>query len=198
MIRHGETQANAARIMAGHLDSPLTAKGRQQALEAQKVVSALQNKPVAIFHSHLSRARETATIINEALNAPMHEDPDLAEIYAGDWEGATYEVIAEMFDGWPDVPNGESHIDFFQRVKQGKTRALNRFNDPVLIVCHGGVMRAFGEIHGIPTPGKFQNAHLYEFVPKPENPKFPWAIYDYRLCPKLKTLLKSESTIYQI
>ncbi|MCB9983177.1 MAG: histidine phosphatase family protein [Rhodospirillales bacterium] len=198
MIRHGETQANAARIMAGHLDTPLTQNGRDQAFEAQKVVAALQNKPVAVFHSHLSRARDTARIINKALNAPMHEDPDLAEIHAGELEGAPYENCNPLFNSWPKVKDGEDPNDFFERVKRGKTRALNRFNDPILIVCHGGVMRAFGEIHGVPTPGKFENAHLYEFIPNLENEKFPWAVYDYRLCPKSKRLLKSESKIYQI
>jgi len=198
MIRHGETEANAARIMAGHLDTPLTQNGRNQAKEAQRVVAALKEKPVALFHSHLSRARDTAQIINEILGAPMHEDPDLAEIHAGDLEGAPYEQCNPLFTGWPEIPNGENHTEFFKRVKEGKTRALKRFNDPVLIVCHGGVMRAFGEIHGVPTPGKFQNAHLYEFIPKQASSKFPWQVYDYRLCPKTKKLLKSESTLYSI
>ncbi|MEZ5813712.1 MAG: histidine phosphatase family protein [Alphaproteobacteria bacterium] len=196
MIRHGETEANAARIMAGHLDTPLTQKGRAQAGEAARVVAALKTKPAALFHSHLSRARDTAALINETLGAPMYEDPDLAEIHAGDFEGAAYEECNPLFHGWPDIPNGEKHTDFFERVRRGKSRAIGGSYEPVLIVCHGGVMRAFGEIYAVPTPGKFQNAHLYEFVPNPEKTHFPWDVFDYRLCPETKKLIKSRSILY--
>lgn len=57
MIRHGETEANAAQIMAGSMDTPLTENGITQAKEAAKIVEALNIKPQAIVHSHLSRAR---------------------------------------------------------------------------------------------------------------------------------------------
>jgi len=84
MIRHGETEANAARLMAGSLDSPLTPKGRQQAKDTQIIIENLEIKPRAIVHSQLSRARNTAKILNTNLNLPMHEDADLAEWHAGD------------------------------------------------------------------------------------------------------------------
>ena len=197
MIRHGETEANAARIMAGSLDSPLTDKGRQQAYIAQGIVMTLETKPAAIFHSDLSRARDTANIINETLNAPMFEDPDLAEIHAGDLEGATYEKCEALFEGWPRVLNGEEPDKFFERVKQGKSRAIERFNDPVLIVCHGGVMRAFGALYDLPVPPKFQNAHLYEFLPNVQKTHFPWTVFDYQLCPETEKVIKSESKIYE-
>ena len=196
MIRHGQTEANAARIMAGSLDSPLTQTGREQAVRAQKVISMLSIKPVAIFHSQLSRARDTAQIINETLSVELYEDQNLAEIHAGDLEGAPYEDCLELFDSWPIIKNGETPNEFFSRVKQGKTRAIERFNDPVLIVCHGGVMRAFGEIHGMETPGKFENAHLYEFQPNLSQSAFPWDVYDYRLDENSHNLIKSRSNIY--
>lgn len=197
MIRHGQTEANAAQIMAGSIDSPLTELGREQARQVQKVVAAIETKPVAIFHSHLSRARDTALIINEALNVPVYEDPGLAEIHAGELEGAPYDQCRDIFERWPTVPGGESPNEFFERVKQAKLRALKRFNEPVLIVCHGGVMRAFGAIHDLPVPGKFENAHLYEFCPQSEKPQFPWDVYDYRLCPDTEKLIKSKSGIYE-
>ena len=196
MIRHGQTEANAAEIMAGSLDSPLTALGRDQAKAARDVVAALPVKPVAVFHSHLSRAKDTATIINEALGVDMHEDPDLAEIHAGEWEGVKYDACRHFLDDWAQAPGGETPDEFFERVKQGKTRALQGFNEPVLIVCHGGVMRAFGELYNLRIPGRFENAHLYEFNPATESENFPWQVYDYRLHPETRTLLKSESGIY--
>lgn len=196
MIRHGQTEANAAEIMAGSMDSPLTAKGRDQAKAARDVVAHLKVKPVAVFHSHLSRAKDTAEIINEALGVEMIEDPDLAEIHAGEWEGVKYDACLHFLDDWAQAPGGETPEEFFNRVKRGKSRALQRFNEPVLIVCHGGVMRAFGELYNLRIPGRFENAHLYEFNPGSPDQQFPWQVYDYRLCDQTRTLLKNEAGIY--
>lgn len=200
MIRHGQTEANAAEIMAGSLDSPLTALGRDQAKAARDVVAQLDIKPVAVFHSHLSRARDTAMIINEAIRAPIHEDPDLAEIDAGEWEGVKWNKCIHLLDDWAQAPGGETPQEFFSRIQRGKTRAISQYDGPVLIVCHGGVMRAFGELYNLRIPGRFENAHLYEFGPAQENlanfSQFPWQVYDYRLCAKTRTLLKNEARIY--
>lgn len=197
MIRHGQTEANAARIMAGSMDSPLTDLGREQAYAVQNVVKALDTKPTAIFHSHLQRARDTAAIINEVLNVELFEDADLAEIHAGELEGAPYEECQQLFTTWPDIPDGETTDQFFERVKRGKCNAINAYPDPVLIVCHGGVMRAFGEIHGVETPGRFENAHLYGFYPNGDKQHFPWDVFDYRFCDETKALKKSPSKIYE-
>lgn len=197
MIRHGQTEANAARKMAGSMDSPLTELGRQQAYAVHNVIKALDTKPAAIFHSHLSRARDTAAIINEVLDVELFEDADLAEIHAGVLEGAPYEECDHIFTSWPDIPEGETANGFFDRVKRGKTKAINAFDEPVLIVCHGGVMRAFGEIHGVETPGRFENAHLYGFFPNANKTDFPWDIFDYRFCEETQTLKKSPSYIYE-
>lgn len=197
MIRHGQTEANAARIMAGSIDSPLTELGREQAKHAQRIVALLKVKPAAVFHSHLSRARDTANIINEALDVKTYEDPNLGEIHAGQLEGAPYEECEDLFNGWPIIEGGEHPNEFFTRVKHGKSNAIKRYNEPVLIVCHGGVMRAFGEIHGISIPGRFQNAHLYEFIPNQEKQHFPWDVFDYDLCEKTENLTRKKSDIYE-
>ena len=179
MVRHGETEANKARVMAGSLDSPLTTVGKEQALALQDIVNALEIKPAVIVHSHLSRARDTAAIVNEALNVPMHEEEDLAELYAGDWEGVPYEECHELLTGWPTPPNGESFQEFCTRIKRGKRKTLEAHEGPVLIVSHGGVFRAFGGLYGLKTPGVFRNCHLYEFQPDLDNTAFPWSVWSY-------------------
>ncbi len=195
MIRHGETEANRAMIMAGSLDSPLTDTGIEQAKHARDIVAELEVKPVAVFHSHLSRARDTAHIINEVLDVPIHEDPDLAEFHAGDFEGVPYHECQEILDGWPLIPNAELPQDFFERVKRGKMKALSKFDGPTLTVCHGGVMRAFGEIYGVSPEPKFRNAHLYEFHPDPDD-AFPWDVYDYSRCETSGLVLRQVSNAY--
>ena len=198
LIRHGQAETNAGLIMAGSVDSPLTNTGRGQAEAVHNVIKALDIKPSAIFHSHLSRARDTATIINEVLNFALFEDSDLAEMHEGVLEGAPYEECQHIFTSWPDIPEGETANQFFERVTRGKSKAINAFPDPILIVCHGGVMRAFGEIHGVETPGRFENAHLYGFFPNKDKPDFPWDIFDYRFCEDTNTLKKSQSYIYEV
>lgn len=196
MMRHGQTEANAGEYMAGSLDSPLTELGREQAFTAQKVILELDNQPIKIFHSHLSRARDTAAIVNEALDVDMVEDPDLAEICAGDMEGRPWSECIDIFDGWVQTPGGEHPDDFFVRIKRAKKRALNETQDgSPLIVCHGGVMRGFGAIHGASAPAIFQNAHLYEFIPTPD-PKFPWQIFDYEICSQTKIIKRNISNVY--
>lgn len=181
MIRHGETEANASRIMAGSLDSPLTDNGRRQAYEAQKAVRDLSHKPVAIVHSHLSRARDTASILNEALDLPMHEDEGFAELHAGDWEGVPYEECPDLLTGWPDPPNGEIFDDFMHRIRLAKNRHLEKYGGPVLIVSHGGVFRAFGKLYGLDIPGSIENCHLHEFHPDQALDPFPWQSWQYDL-----------------
>lgn len=197
MMRHGQTEANAAEIMAGSTDSPLTELGREQAYAAQKVVKQLAPSPIKIFHSHLSRARDTAAIVNETLKAPMIEDPDLAEICAGDMEGRPWAECTDIFDGWVQTPGGEHPDDFFIRIKRAKKRALDETrNGSPLIVCHGGVMRAFGAIYRADAPALFRNAHLYEFIPAADE-NFPWQVFDYEICSETKILKRNISTMYQ-
>ncbi len=197
MMRHGQTEANASEIMAGSTDSPLTEFGREQAQTAQKVIQKIAPLPVKIFHSHLSRARDTAAIINEVLNAPMIEDPDLAEICAGDMEGRPWSECTGIFDGWVQTPGGEHPDDFFIRVKRAKKRALNETPDgSPLIVCHGGVMRGFGAIYGADAPALFRNAHLYEFTPSTDK-NFPWQVFDYEICSKDNIVKKNISHMYK-
>lgn len=202
MMRHGQTEHNAAEMMAGSTDSPLTELGREQAYGAQKVIKAIAPHPVKIYHSHLSRARDTATIVNEFLKVEMIEDADLAEICAGDMEGKPWAQCMDIFDGWVQTPGGEHPDDFFKRLKRAKTRALNETQDgSPLIVCHGGVMRAFGALYNLDAPALFQNAHLYAFIPKDnisDNDAFPWQVFDYEICSETNILKKNISDMYKL
>ncbi len=181
MIRHGETEANEARIMAGSLDSPLNDTGKAQARTVQNIVKKLEVKPTVIVHSNLSRARNTAAIINEALDVPMYEEPDIAELHAGDWEGVPYDECHDLLTGWPDPPNGETFADFTKRIQRGKTKILTEHDGPVLMVSHGGVFRAFGGLYGLSTPGVFRNCHLHELAPAEKaHDYFPWDVWSYR------------------
>ncbi len=193
MIRHGQTEANARQVMAGSTDSPLTDTGRAQAKAVQSVVQALEIKPKAIIHSDLSRARDTAHIINEVLEVPMHEEADIAEIHSGDWEGKPWAECEDLLDGWPTPPNGEAFSEFCARLRKGKKLHLEQHDGPILMVCHGGVFRGMGGIYGLNTPGVFENCHLHEFQPDAKNAHFPWKVWNYRFEDRL---MRMESSVY--
>ena len=184
MIRHGETEANAAQIMAGSTDSPLTPLGRSQADAARLHVEALQKKPAIIVHSHLSRARETAEIINKNLNLPMIEDADYAEMHVGDWEGKSWDYCKEGFYGGHNPPNGETHQEFTDRIIRAKNKALSLEKTPPLIVCHGGVFRNFSSIYALNAINT-NNCHLHEFTPVSKNGSFPWNAQNFHFDEKL-------------
>src|SRR5687768_2128817 len=76
-LRHGETEANASRIIAGSLDVDLTPLGREQ---AQAAARALSREPItAVYSSPLRRARETAEPVAEALALPIILIGEIAE-----------------------------------------------------------------------------------------------------------------------
>ncbi len=179
MIRHGQTEANAARVMAGSTDSPLTDMGRQQAESVHKVLDSLHIKPQTIVHSHLSRARDTAHILNEVLDTHIYEDADLAEMHVGEFEGATYEDCGPIFEQGHDPTGGETHDEFSFRIRRGLSNALEKHDHSILVVCHGGVLAALGKLYNIRPRYLFENCHLYEFEPDMVKEKFPWQVWQY-------------------
>ena len=178
MIRHGQTEANANQIMAGSLDSPLTKLGRQQALNVHHALDHLSVQPTHVYHSHLSRARDTATLINQKLSLPQHEDAGLAELDTGEWEGVPYDQCRPVMREWVDPPGGEPYRAFLSRIRDAKTRILGQEDIVPLIVSHGGVFRALAKLYDINIHG-VRNCVLYEFAPTPEQENFPWTIWRY-------------------
>lgn len=174
MIRHGQSVANANRYMAGSYDSPLTDLGREQAFGTHDVFERLTIKPSAIIHSHLMRARVTAEIINQRLGLTMHEDPHVAEHFVGAWERRPWEDVRPLLDQDVDPPDGESHAEFRLRIKTALTRILNQHDTPPLVVCHGGVFRAMGDLYGQEWH-HIHNCVLYEFTPAEGSA--PWTVY---------------------
>jgi len=176
MIRHGQSEANAAKYFSGNLDVSLTDKGRNQAEVARAHVEKLVDKPVQIIHSHLSRARDTATIINQNLQLPMTEISDLGEHHFGEWERESWDAKRPLFDAGENPPGGETHDEFAARVKRGLNTALE-MDGPVLIACHGGIFRAFYKLYdNFKNFNRIENCKLYSFTPNPSRAHFPWDI----------------------
>ncbi len=93
LVRHGETQWNAERRIQGQSDSPLTAKGEQQAMQV-----ATRAKELGITHiisSDLGRTRRTAEIIAQACGCDILLDPRLRELNMGVLETRNIDSLTE-------------------------------------------------------------------------------------------------------
>ncbi len=133
LMRHGETIWNQEGRYQGHLDSPLTPKGIEQARAAgQFLRSKLPNvHAVCIEISPLGRVRQTATILCTELGidaSSLVVSPLLIEHNMGTWQGLTNaEVYARYPGAWKArevnkwayvVPGGESYSLIDIRARQ--------------------------------------------------------------------------------
>lgn len=147
LVRHGETQWNAERRIQGQSDSPLTAKGEQQAMQV-----ATRAKELGITHiisSDLGRTRRTAEIIAQACGCDIIFDSRLRELNMGVLETRNIDSLTEeeeenwrrqLVNGTVDgrIPEGESMQELSDRVNAAleSCRDLPQGSRP-LLVSHG-------------------------------------------------------------
>jgi broad specificity phosphatase PhoE len=144
LVRHGESEANAAGVFAGQTDSPLTPKGREQ---AKVVATAL--RPIhfdRIVTSALSRTKDTAAEIAAGRGVPVEAFADLNEIDLGNAAGKPFDEVRGLpgyeSDGFHQWPGGES----LDQVVTRAMRVIDRLvaespGTTICIVGHGGVTR---------------------------------------------------------
>lgn len=145
LVRHGETEWNAAQRLQGHSDIALNPVGRAQARALAPLVSA--QSPDLSFCSDLQRAVETSALLGHADALRMSA---LREQGLGDWEGCNIaDLVARAPDDYRDwragryaPPGAESWGDFRGRVEAALTEALAECRSVALVTCHGGVIRA--------------------------------------------------------
>lgn len=70
LIRHGESEANAANRFTGWADPPLTATGRDQVGMVAHRLLAAGVRPTRIYQSTLARCAETTEIIMGVMETP--------------------------------------------------------------------------------------------------------------------------------
>ena len=153
LVRHGETDWNAAGRAQGQSQVPLNATGRAQ---ARTLAARLRQQCfTAAYASDLRRVTETAAAILRGRDVPLVALPALREKHFGEWEGMTFaevearypERYAELFsgDGSFAPPGGESDRQLFQRVAAGVDRLREthrRHRGNLLLVAHGGSLCA--------------------------------------------------------
>jgi 2,3-bisphosphoglycerate-dependent phosphoglycerate mutase len=160
LARHGETDWNREGRFQGWADPPLNDAGRAQARE---LAGRLHDTPFdAVYSSDLRRAHETADIVAAPHDVPVVTDPGLREIDVGSWSGLTRAEIEERFPG-AQHHDGESREDHLARVLAAVERiARAHVGERILIVSHGGSLRALRR-HAIGEPvHPMENCGVYE------------------------------------
>ena len=148
-LRHGETDWNKNQVFMGGQDIPLNEVGRAQANLIPDHIKGLRIDHIA--SSPLSRALETAQIVNEHLGCSITIVDALRECCWGSAEGKPYDH--KMLENWwaGTIPEGgESHTAFGTRVITGVKKALD-LAPHVLIVSHGGVYHTLSRIMQWPS-----------------------------------------------
>jgi probable phosphoglycerate mutase len=166
LVRHGETDGNAARILQ-RPDVPLNARGMHQAEQLAQRLSA--HGFVHILCSDLLRARMTAAPLAARSGIAVEESPLLQERNFGDVRGVPYAALAENPFG-PDFapPNGEDWPTFHARVADAFAVIVRRrrsVSGTLVVVTHGLVCRALVERHarlpaGVIAPERFDNTGI--------------------------------------
>ncbi len=148
LVRHGETELNAARVLQPP-ETPLSSLGLQQ---AERLARRLLASPVVqILSSDHRRARMTAEVVERQLRVPVEIEPLLQERSFGDLRGTPYAELTEDVFG-PDYspPGGESWPIFHGRVARAWARVTeraSRLDGDLLVVSHGLVCKAIIDRH---------------------------------------------------
>src|ERR1051325_8191013 len=162
LIRHGETAANAARVVQ-RPEVPLSERGVRQAAQLAERLFGLGVVPG--LTRALPRARMTAAPL-AGRGAVIEETPLLQERNFGDLRGTPYaELTEDPFAPGYVPPGGESVPVFHRRVAEAFALIAERrraLSGALVVVTHGLVCHAIFENHvrGAAAPDHFANAGL--------------------------------------
>ena len=133
LVRHGETPFNRERKVQGITDIELNDTGLRQA--HQLALSLKDHEIHQIYSSPLRRAYQTAEVISQFHDVPIHRRSGLMEMDVGDFEGLSFQELRanekDFLQRWiadpamTKMPNGESIIEL-------QERAWNAIGDIIL------------------------------------------------------------------
>ena len=142
IIRHGETDLNAARVIQ-HPDTPLSKRGMQQVEQLGRHLAT--RRIDLVLTSDYTRAHMTAQRVANQSNAPIEINTNLRERNFGDVRGTAYaelggiDITAEHYE----PPAGETGETFHARVDlawEEVTTIADRLDGDLAVVTHGLVV----------------------------------------------------------
>lgn len=147
ITRHGQTELNKKKLMQGRVNEPLNETGISQAEAARKNIDDV--KFDAVYSSPLDRAIVTASIIGNVSKDSIIIDERLIEADFGKYDKKHYAFMGpKMTLYWtlPEVFGAPKSVETIESLVQRSSSFLQELEskgyENVLIVCHGGIIRA--------------------------------------------------------
>jgi probable phosphoglycerate mutase len=148
LLRHGQTAMSAERRYSGRGDVTLTEHGEQQAAAAAKRFAAMDGLVVdgeitPIIASPLTRTRQTAQAVADAIGGRVETHPGLIETDFGEWEGRTFAEAAErdpeLHRAWlgnssPPPPGAASFDVVHRRVRKARDETIAKYGGRTIVV----------------------------------------------------------------
>ena len=162
-IRHGETNLNAKKIVAGaKMNVPINKVGK---LQAKLTAERLKDTKIdVVFCSPMKRARQTAKIVMKYhKKVPIFYDERLRERDWGVFDGKPEALLPENY--WhfgTELPKSVESVDMlYERIKMFYDDVLENYKGKtVLVVAHNGIARVSGlYFKGFP---KFKDFNMYQ------------------------------------
>lgn len=143
LVRHGESEWNLEKRIQGQSDPALTMLGGRQ---AEAVAERLAGDPWdLLYSSDLARARETAERIARRIRLEIRFREALRERYQGKLEGM---LAVDARKAYPDFDAPEVGRETIAQLRARAVEAISGIldegrNKRLIVVCHGGVIRAY-------------------------------------------------------
>lgn len=155
LIRHGESESNAADLWTGWLDAPLTEKGFEDAKQARPFLEGIPFDK--IYASDLLRACQTAQ--TAIPGCTPEKTPLLREINLGSLAGTprsnTPENIKALISQGYTALGGESREEFKNRLRQFLSTLEQQDFQTVAAFAHAGcLMTILDDLIGFKIPRK--------------------------------------------
>lgn len=149
LIRHGETELNATRVVQ-HPETPLGDNGLDQARRVAKRMSSFDIGRVIC--SDYARAHTTAEHIAAETKADMLVLELLRERNFGELRGQSYDSLTgvDIFARDYHPPAGESWAEFDRRVDSAWSEIIEHANssaERIAVVTHGLVLKSLFDRH---------------------------------------------------
>jgi broad specificity phosphatase PhoE len=141
LVRHGETDFNAAEIFRGRVDVPLNEKGKKQAELLGEYLSA--GKIDVVYSGPLQRAVKTAAAISARRGLDVNVVENLNDIDCGEWQGLSLREVKErypeLYQDWLDTPE-QVRLPGGETLEEVRRRAMPFVEDAVMRCGEGAIV----------------------------------------------------------
>jgi broad specificity phosphatase PhoE/ribonuclease HI len=145
LVRHGVTDHTVSKLFSGGLASAnpsLNDEGRAQARATGEWLAPLSGTFDALVSSPVRRTRETAEILAQFFDLAIEEEPGIAEMEFGTWDGMSFTEVHEKYpdemSSWlgdlESAPHGgESFRAVEKRVLEGRDRIVASYAEQTVV-----------------------------------------------------------------